>query len=245
MKNIKKAVLAGALVWTAGSTSPATAQDQETKPIQCVSNVGQRQSCPVGGEVLNVGVTGIYGETPCILGYTWGFEENGIWVGNGCSGTFDVTVISEEQQQQATPDLLRERLRKARKSIRKLRADLTKERDERQLIEGELSEAQAELAEIEETNIEARKQREERRKRPVNWSYRSIAACGNKAIREGKKRGAEQTRIAEIISARPSEGAWLVIGRLVSTFRGNKESERSYFRCWVGKGKVQSFNTEI
>ena len=236
MKAIVGIAFAATLAGGVAGGASAQAQDQEVRQIQCDSKLGQRQSCGVGGDVLNAGIINIAGEIPCILGYTWGFEEKGIWVGNGCAATFEVTVITEQQKQRATPEELRERLARVRKTVRDLRTDLQQERDERKRIEAELSDAQAELAEI----GEKRKQQANRR---PDWVIRSVAACSRKATREVEKSGGTKARVIEIISARPTEGTWLVLGRHAGTYGGDRE--QGYFRCWVEKGKVQSFQNSI
>ena len=149
-------------------------------------------------------------------------------------------IAPQQQQQQVSPDRLRERLKQARRTIRKLRSEVTQEREERQRIEGELSDAQAALREIDEKKAN---QQAVQAKRNPNWSVRSVAACGRKAMRENKKSGAKRSKVLEIVSARPTEGTWLVIGRTLSTY--GDEKKQAYFRCWVDKGTVQSFESSI
>ncbi len=236
MKRIVTAAIAGALFGATGAALPASAQDQETRQLQCSSSLGQRQSCSAGGEVINAGITNLGSEIPCILGYTWGFEENGIWVANGCSAGFAITIVAPQQQQQASPDRLRERLKEARRTIRKLRSEVTQEREERQRIEGELSDAQAALSQVDQKKATAAK-------RKPNWAVRSVSSCGRKAVRENQKAGASMSRVVEIVSARPTEGTWLVIGRTLSDYGNGRK--QAYFRCWVNKGKVKSFDNAI
>ncbi len=239
MKRIFTVALTGAFFSASGAVLPATAQEQSTKEVQCTSKVGERQSCPVEGEVVSAALVSYFGEVPCILGYTWGLEQNGIWTGNGCSANLLVTLISEQEkqvEQQADPDRLRERLRDVRQRLRKARSEVQQEREERKRIEGELAEAQAALAQV------GQKRQANKNRRP-NWSVRSVSACGRKATREMEKSGATNARVIEIVSARPVEGTWLVIGRASAEYGNGRRP--SYFRCWVEKGEVQSFENAI
>ena len=60
---------------------PATSQ------IVCTSTAGERQECPgdTAGGVLLVRSTG---SAACLLGRTWGYDDKGVWVSDGCSGEF-------------------------------------------------------------------------------------------------------------------------------------------------------------
>lgn len=221
---------------TMAAAPAAMAQDQEVKRLQCQSGVGQRSSCSAGGEILNAGIVRVNSETPCILGYTWGFEENGIWTGGGCSADFEVTIVTQQAQAQVNPDRLKERLRESRRTIRDLRKEVGQERQARQAIEAELSEAQAQLAQVGKPAAAS--------KGAKNWVVQSIAACSRTSLRDARNSGAKKPRIAEILSARPTEGAWLVVGRLTAE-AADGGRKPSYFRCWVEKGQVRSYENSI
>lgn len=238
MSQFSRIPLAGAALGLAALgavATPAVAQDQQTVQLSCLSQPGQRSSCQVNGEVVNAGIAQLRSDVPCIFGYTWGFDEAGLWTGAGCGADFAVTVVSTQGQQQASAETLRQRLKESRRLIRKLRGDLARERDERSAIETELSEAQAQLVNA--------TQKQTKKKRRPDWLVRSIAACSRKASREGKKAGAQSARAAEIMSARATEGKWLIIGRTVT--RKNGEREQGYFRCWADEGKVLSYSGGI
>ena len=55
--------------------------------IPCHSDVGERQHCPAD---TSAGVILLSDppSTNCILGKTWGYDDKGVWVENGCSGDF-------------------------------------------------------------------------------------------------------------------------------------------------------------
>lgn len=64
----------------AGAPAPAAS-------VACASKPGQRSHCPAetsGGVALLRSI----GEAPCLLGRTWGYDQDGVWVLDGCSGEF-------------------------------------------------------------------------------------------------------------------------------------------------------------
>lgn len=221
-----------ATVTAVGAAAPALAQDEEIRQIQCKSLTGQRASCSLGAEVLNASVDRVYSAVPCILGYTWGFEDEGIWTRAGCTADFTITVLGEKTQQR-DPDQLLERLRGARGKIRDLRKQLVQEREEREAIESELTDAQELLALIEEE-----KGRKGKRKLG-DVAIRSISACSRKAVREAKKRGVDRARVIEISSAKPTEGIWQIVGRVTAVT--GTDRKKTGFSCWFEGGKVRSF----
>ena len=55
--------------------------------ITCASKSGERQVCPADASA-GVALLRSTGEASCILGKTWGYDDKGVWVFNGCSGEF-------------------------------------------------------------------------------------------------------------------------------------------------------------
>jgi len=55
--------------------------------VSCVSRIGQRSECPADTS-KGIVLAKAFGEAPCLLGKTWGFDAQGIWVYDGCSGDF-------------------------------------------------------------------------------------------------------------------------------------------------------------
>jgi predicted porin len=55
--------------------------------LQCGSEAGERKSCPA---VTSAGVALLRstGTGSCLLGKTWGYDDQGVWVSDGCSGEF-------------------------------------------------------------------------------------------------------------------------------------------------------------
>lgn len=231
--------IAAAAYFMPGTVAQVQAQEQVTETIVCQSQLGQRSSCNVEGEIISAGIEAQVGNsTPCFLGYTWGFEENGIWTGNGCSAQFAVTVERAAAQPVADPAVLRQRLQRTRKTLRETRRELRQAEEARRVLEGELADAQAALRAAEQAAPNAVK-----RKRRPQMAIRAVASCSNRAVRDATKSGASQARVVEIVSARPQEGTWLVIGRILKDVNGDRQ--RNYFRCWSEKGKVISFDNTI
>jgi hypothetical protein len=67
-----------------GATQPAPNADSA---ISCASKLGGRTQCPADtshGVVLRRSS----GEAACLLGKTWGYDDQGVWVSDGCVGEF-------------------------------------------------------------------------------------------------------------------------------------------------------------
>ena len=57
--------------------------------VTCASTAGERRECPAntsGGVALLKST----GAAPCLLGKSWGYDDTGVWVADGCSGDFIV-----------------------------------------------------------------------------------------------------------------------------------------------------------
>jgi hypothetical protein len=67
--------------------------------VRCVSAPGQRFHCPadVSGGIALVRSSG---EAPCLLGKTWGYDDEGVWVSDGCGGEF---IVGESTRPPAPP----------------------------------------------------------------------------------------------------------------------------------------------
>ena len=68
---------------TLAREAPAAAQ------LICESSAAERQVCP-GETSAGVALIRSTGSAPCLLGKTWGYDDEGIWVSDGCSGEFVV-----------------------------------------------------------------------------------------------------------------------------------------------------------
>jgi hypothetical protein len=85
-----------AVVLTGLAASPAWAQTPAATvaPVRvaCSSKPGERQHCPADTS-KGVVLARSAGEAPCLLGKTWGYDDKGIWVADGCSAEF---VVGQE-----------------------------------------------------------------------------------------------------------------------------------------------------
>jgi hypothetical protein len=63
----------------------------------CESRNYQRNYCPAGGQISNARLVQQQSQSSCIQGRTWGWDSNGIWVTQGCSGEFDFRWSREPQ----------------------------------------------------------------------------------------------------------------------------------------------------
>jgi len=73
-----------ALVTTMLTIGSAYAQ---TNRIACDSRPGARQHCPADTSA-GVALVASKGAATCLLGKTWGYDDTGIWVSDGCGGEF-------------------------------------------------------------------------------------------------------------------------------------------------------------
>ena len=75
--------LAAALFLTAVAASPPPSGSTVT----CASELGGRNHCPADTSA-GVALVRSLGAAPCLLGRTWGYDDKGIWVSDGCGGEF-------------------------------------------------------------------------------------------------------------------------------------------------------------
>jgi hypothetical protein len=74
----------------AQKTTPSVPADIARRvTVSCSSKPGERQQCPAdtsGG----VAIVRSRGESACLLGKTWGYDDKGVWVSDGCDADFVV-----------------------------------------------------------------------------------------------------------------------------------------------------------
>jgi hypothetical protein len=87
----------------ASEASPPGPVDQPVVParITCESGENERQQCAADTSAGVVLVRSM-GSAPCLLGRSWGYDDAGIWVSDGCSGEF---VAGQATTQVATQPL--------------------------------------------------------------------------------------------------------------------------------------------
>jgi predicted porin len=86
--------------------TPGAAEDVNRATLTCVSEQGARQHCPAytdAGVLLERST----GEASCLLGRSWGYDAEGIWVTEGCGGQFALGNGAHEQQRLTTLEATR------------------------------------------------------------------------------------------------------------------------------------------
>jgi hypothetical protein len=71
----------------ARATPPPEGQAVAPALVTCTSKPGERQHCPAD-TTRGVVLAKSTGESACLLGKTWGYDETGVWVSDGCSAVF-------------------------------------------------------------------------------------------------------------------------------------------------------------
>ena len=82
-------------VWRSGSGS--------TVSLTCASQAGERQACPADTSAGVVLVKST-GPVACLLGKTWGYDDTGVWVMDGCSGEFVAGAVAEPPAEKKPPE---------------------------------------------------------------------------------------------------------------------------------------------
>jgi predicted porin len=70
--------------------SPASGASLQRATIDCGAGEGKRTTCAADTSA-GVVLTAQTGANRCVLGTTWGFDTKGVWVADGCRGTFAFT----------------------------------------------------------------------------------------------------------------------------------------------------------
>jgi hypothetical protein len=73
-----------AIGFVAAAPQPLLAQ---AALVKCESKPGQRQDCPANTS-KGVALVRSSGDAACLLGKTWGFDDKGVWVSDGCVAEF-------------------------------------------------------------------------------------------------------------------------------------------------------------
>lgn len=82
--------------------APAPQTPAAQSRISCESKPGGREQCSADTSA-GVALVRSYGETACLLGKTWGYDDMGIWVSDGCSGEFIAGQPTQQTQTKARP----------------------------------------------------------------------------------------------------------------------------------------------
>jgi hypothetical protein len=94
---------ASASAQTSNADGAANGKVPDQNRITCESQPGGRQHCPVD---TSSGVTLVKstGTTACLLGKTWGYDDTGVWVSEGCGGEFAAGAAAASQEQTQKKD---------------------------------------------------------------------------------------------------------------------------------------------
>ena len=76
-------------VWVADGCRGTFAFTDDRAPLACSAAAGAREVCPAN---TSDGVALVTGTPACALGRTWGYDRDGVWVADGCQGTFVLTT---------------------------------------------------------------------------------------------------------------------------------------------------------
>ena len=86
-------VLRGASLIMLGTFFSVRGQAQQTPAgqstptiITCVSKQGERQVCKAN-TTAGVVLVRSSGDSECLLGKNWGYDDTGVWVSNGCGAS--------------------------------------------------------------------------------------------------------------------------------------------------------------
>jgi Protein of unknown function (DUF3011) len=85
-----------------GTPTPSSTQPAPAVRVTCSSTAGVRQHCAADTS-SGVVLARSFGEAACLLGKTWGYDETGVWVSDGCSGEFAVVSAPTEERETARP----------------------------------------------------------------------------------------------------------------------------------------------
>lgn len=104
---MRPAVRIGLLLLAAGVLVPGRVQAQQTtvtatsqpppspqQIVTCVAQTGERKVC-AADTAAGVALLRSTGRASCLLGKTWGYDDKGIWVFDGCGGEFAVGSTHE------------------------------------------------------------------------------------------------------------------------------------------------------
>ena len=67
------------------SGGSSEAAQQQLASVSCASKPGERTQCPAV-TAAGVALLESTGSAACLLGKTWGYDDKGVWVMDGCSG---------------------------------------------------------------------------------------------------------------------------------------------------------------
>ena len=111
MPSLSRYLLCASVIFSAASASahPQAQTPQATPPptlppaavtITCSSTPNTRQDCQADTS-RGVVLVRSYGQSACLLGKTWGYDDKGVWVADGCVADFLVRAAGTAVQEEA------------------------------------------------------------------------------------------------------------------------------------------------
>jgi hypothetical protein len=92
-----------ALIGSAHAQENPHATTQAPDRIVCQSSAGERQHCATNTS-SGVALVASTGAAACLLGKTWGYDDAGIWVSDGCSGEFVAGSAAQPAADKSPPE---------------------------------------------------------------------------------------------------------------------------------------------
>jgi predicted porin len=87
-------ILPGAFLTLCAQAQQAPTSQTTPNVVTCISKAGERQVCKADTSA-GVALLRSTGESNCLLGKNWGYDDAGIWVSDGCGGDFTVGGTKE------------------------------------------------------------------------------------------------------------------------------------------------------
>src|SRR5437899_2901653 len=97
--------MAAALFVTLAGPAAGRAQTPPSTPqatVTCSSSAGERNHCAADTSA-GVALVRSIGTAPCLLGKTWGYDDTGIWVADGCSAEFIAGRAAQAETEKKKP----------------------------------------------------------------------------------------------------------------------------------------------
>ena len=90
------------LAYAQQEKAPAHPVAQVGVTVVCESRSGEHKVC-LADTSAGVALRRSTGVTDCVLGKTWGYDEAGVWVADGCSGEFQLGEVAKEAAAASPP----------------------------------------------------------------------------------------------------------------------------------------------
>ena len=89
MQQLARLGVLAVAVWGLVPSLSVAQQTRAVAPLSCESTTGERKVCPADTSA-GVALMKSTGPAACLLGKTWGYDDAGVWVADGCGGEFQL-----------------------------------------------------------------------------------------------------------------------------------------------------------